>query len=850
MSAAGRSFGPYQVLGPLGSGGMGEVYRARDQRLDRIVALKTSRTQFNDRMMKEARAAAALNHPHIATLHDVGPDYLVMEFVEGETLRGPLPVPKALVFTRQILDALAAAHRKGITHCDLKPANVMVSKTGVKLLDFGLAQIKLSIKDSDTAQTMDMTQSGTISGTLQYMAPEQFQSQPVDARTDIFAFGMVMYEMLTGQFAFRGSSPATLMHAILTQEPPPLELPDSVAPPKLEWIIRRCLAKDPDDRWQSATDIIHALDLIELEDGVPAPVHAAASAPVAASTVSRPGVGRGWGMAAVVLGGVLVFAALKFSKPSAPAAAPWTFRPITYSGRALRPALSPDGKQVAYLWTGDRNTPGGLYVQLANGGNPLRLPVNSVNGRPAWSPDASEVAFANEAGLFVMPALGGTPRKLTSFAPNSDTDGIAWAPSRTFFIIGGPGAGLSAMPADGGEPKEITKLSLGNDRMPAIAPDSSAVAFVRRTARYNSELMLMLLKADGASAGDAKPLTSGVWDIGPLTWSADGKEVFFEGSAGSNNPSLWRVARDGGTPIRLTMPSPIAGEPTIAHQTGRMVYVSGQYETKIFKLPLAPKTGEPQPLVEAIGDHRDMSVSPDGKHIAFTSNRTGSKEIWTADSDGRNQTQLTYFQGPAVGSPRWSPDGKSITFDGAASGSSDIYVVATDGGKPQRLTTDGGNEVRPSWSHDSKWIYYGWERAGREAEIWKIPPTGGEPKQVGKGSQAMETPDGAWLYVLGDSGLVRMHPDGRGEEKVPADVIGQNFWNIGARSIYVLEPKNLDIVRAPFGSTRFETVFHFNETNRPGGGGAAIAVPNDESFAIYRSATRSVNTLMLIDGFR
>jgi Tol biopolymer transport system component len=363
--------------------------------------------------------------------------------------------------------------------------------------------------------------------------------------------------------------------------------------------------------------------------------------------------------------------------------------------------------------------------------------------------------------------------------------------------------------------------------------------------------MVMALKADGSAGGTEQALTKGVWDIGPLEWSANGKEIIFEGSAGSNNPSLWRIARAGGEPVRLNMPSPIAGEPTVARQTGRMIYVSGQYETKIFKLPLSPKPGEPQPLVEAIGDHRDMSVSPDGRHIAFTSNRTGSKEIWTAEADGRNQTQLTYFQGPAVGSPRWSPDSKSMTFDGAAGGSSDIYVVATDGGKPTRLTTDAGNEIRPSWSHDGKWIYYGWERPGRESEIWKIAPTGGEPQQVSThGQHAIETPDGQWLYVLRNEGLVRMRPDGGGEEKVNAEVIGENFWTLGGRNLYLLEPKNLDIVRAPFGSAKFETVFHFTDANRPVTGGTALAVPADESFAIYRSVTRSVNTLMLIDGFR
>jgi Tol biopolymer transport system component/predicted Ser/Thr protein kinase len=853
MSAAGRSFGPYQILGPLGSGGMGEVYRARDQRLDRIVALKTSRTQFNDRMMKEARAVAALNHPHIATLYDVGPDYLVMELVEGETLCGPLPVAKALVYARQILDALAEAHRKGITHCDLKPANIMVCKSGVKLLDFGLAQIKQSIKNSDDMPTVEMSGSGsgTISGTLQYMAPEQFQSKPVDARTDIFAFGMVMYEMLSGQHAFQGGSPATLMHAILHEDPPPLSLPEGVAPPKLEWVIQRCLAKEADDRWQSAADIIHVFDLIGTEHQSPA---AAAIQSSPAIDVPEPVPAprnnmRIWGLAAAfVLGVLVVSGGLRLFR--APAARPWTFRPLTFSGRALRPSLSPDGKQVAFLWFGDQFNEGGVYVQLVNGGNPLRLPIDSAGGRPAWSPDGSEIAFVNGSGLYVMPALGGTARKITPFDGNGDPDGVSWAASRSFFVVGGPGAGLSLISAEGGELKSLTKPTFGADREPAISPDSAAVAFVRKTATYNSQLLLLKLKAEGSSVGEPKVLTHGVWDISGMAWTPDGKDIIFEGSAGSNNPSLWRIPRDGGDPVRLIMPGMISGDPTISRE-GRLVYISGQFETKIFKVALSQDGAEPQAVIDAIGDHGDLSVSPDGSHIAFASNRTGSKEIWIANANGAHQTQLTFFLGPAVGSPRWSPDGKTIAFDGGASGSSDIYSVPSEGGKPVRLTTDPGNEIRPSWSHDGKWIYYGWDRPGHDREIWKIPSSGGQPVRVMQaGYNAMETPDGKWLYVLGPSGIARVRPDGSGEEHVAGGSVSTNNWNLAASGLYLLDPKNRSLLRVPFDGKDVKTVRQFNPSTWPQGGGTAFAVPNDGSFAIYRNVMRSVNTLMLIEGFR
>src|SRR5579863_5218786 len=271
--AAGTRLGPYEIQTPLGAGGMGEVYRARDSRLDRTVALKVSKREFTQRFEREARAVAALNHPHICTLFDVGPNYLVMEYVEGAPLKGPLPVDEALRLAAQIADALDAAHRKGIVHRDLKPANVMVTKSGVKLLDFGLAKIQTPT-DTEETITKALTNEGTILGTMQYMSPEQLQGKEADARSDIFAFGLVLYEMLTGKRAFQATSQASLIGAILHTEPPPLSTLVPAPPPALERLVRKCIAKDPDNRWQSARDIAGELQWIAeggSQAGVPAP---------------------------------------------------------------------------------------------------------------------------------------------------------------------------------------------------------------------------------------------------------------------------------------------------------------------------------------------------------------------------------------------------------------------------------------------------------------------------------------------------------------------------------------------------------------------------------------------------
>jgi Tol biopolymer transport system component/predicted Ser/Thr protein kinase len=828
MPAAGESYGPYEVLAPIGAGGMGEVFKARDRRLDRIVALKTSREQFTDRFAREARAAAALNHPHIATLHDVGPDYLVMEFVEGETLRGPLPLPRALLYARQILQALDAAHRKGIVHCDLKPANILVAKSGIKLLDFGLAQMKQRPQVRDETATMALPPEGMIAGTLQYMAPEQLQGKPPDARTDIFAFGLVLYEILTGRRAFEADNAASVISAIMTAEP----APQVAEHPALDRIIRRCLAKDPDERWQSAADIAHALDLVE-------------TAPAAAEPPQRKGLAWWWPAAAFVAGALIVFGLTRLQHP--PEAPQWTFHPVTYSGEAFQPSLSPDGKQVVYTWLGEHSK-NGLYVQLVTGGNPVLLPVAQVRGRPAWSPDGNQIAFIADHDLNVMAALGGTPRRIALFPSGTSPANVAWSPNGKFFAVDSGGRrGIAVVPVEGGEIRPLTKPDPATDDFPAISPDGRAIAFVRHTSAFVSAIVVLPISPEGTAAGPEQTITTGVWQLGTLDWTADSSAIIFQGSAGSNNPSLWRIPRGGGTPVRLVTPSTISIDPSIARQGSRMVYVAVLYNVHIFKF--APGGArEPESLVDAIGEHRDLAVSADGSHIAFVSNRTGVSELWTAKSDGTEQTQLTSFEGPALGSPRWSPDGSQIAFDGYAAGSADIYVIPSAGGKPVRLTTDSGNEVRPSWSHDGQWVYYGWEHPGRSREIWKVRPSGGEPVRVAAGGNAYETPDGQWLYVVTGPKLRRMHPDGSGETELPVQVPGPNYWNIGGRSVYVLS--GLDLLRVPFATSTVEKAFHFTEANAPDGNGNGIAFPNDESFGIYRRAIRKVITLMRIDGFR
>src|SRR5271155_530376 len=343
----GDHLGPYEILAPIGAGGMGEVWKARDTRLDRIVAIKTSSEKFSERFEREARAIAALNHPNICQIYDVGPDYLVMEYVEGLEINGPQPLDQALRLAIQLASALQAAHRKSITHRDLKPANILTTKSGVKVLDFGLAKID-PVKNarSEETQTRPLTEEGTIVGTLQYMAPEQLQGKPTDARSDIFSFGCVLYEILTGKRAFPAENKASLIAAILDREPEPISMYQPMVPPTLDRVVKKCLAKDPDDRWQSVSDLKSELEWVQ-ESG------SNAALPAPALERRRRNARLGW-LVAGLLAALLVLAAFvifRYRTAPAPAVAiRFEIPPPEGTSWDLNdfPAISPDGSRIMF----------------------------------------------------------------------------------------------------------------------------------------------------------------------------------------------------------------------------------------------------------------------------------------------------------------------------------------------------------------------------------------------------------------------------------------------------------------------------------------------------------------------
>jgi predicted Ser/Thr protein kinase len=450
----GDKLGPYEIIAPIGAGGMGEVYRAHDSRLNRDVAVKVSATQFSERFEREAKAIAALNHPNICQIYDVGPNYLVMEYIEGESPKGPLPLDKALEYSAQIADALDAAHTKKITHRDLKPANILVTKQGLKLLDFGLAKIDNPVTVDDQTMTMGLTAKGQILGTLLYMSPEQIQGQDIDARSDIFSFGLVFYEMLTGKRAFEGSTAASVMGAIL-ERPAPSVI--DIAPAALDRVLKRCLEKDPEKRWQSARDLKAALELVaQPVSPAPAPIIAA-----------PPPAQRSWlwqsvaGVLAVVAGAGL-WGWLR-PTPAEPRLL-MHFASATPQGVDIPIAVSRDGSRIAF----QDGTSSAIYLRTMD--DPVAKPIPGTEGGsfPVFSPDGQWLAFfTRTAGVLKkIPVAGGAALTLASgvkaLAP------MSWG-EYGYLLLGG--ADIRRIPEAGGPPVVIAKPDPGQEDHLFVSPE-------------------------------------------------------------------------------------------------------------------------------------------------------------------------------------------------------------------------------------------------------------------------------------------------------------------------------------------------------------------------------------------
>ena len=770
--AAGARLGPYEIVAPLGAGGMGEVYRARDARLDRDVAIKVLPPSVADdavtlaRFEREAKSVAQLSHPNILGIFDVGRDgqtvYAVMELLEGATLRarlaeGPLPMRKAIEYALQITSGLAAAHDKGITHRDLKPENLFVTRDErVKILDFGLAK-SLDLGRSGTGAHTVETTPGTIVGTIGYMAPEQVRGQPTDHRSDVFAFGAVLYEMVTGRSAFGGETPADTISAILHSEPPELSISNGVVPSALDRIVRRCLEKAPERRFQSAHDLGFALESVSASR---TPSGVMSAVPDAAPG----GQGRPWRVAAMIAAAVAATAVATWEfahrtaateprwqqftqvtdlegEETAPSLSPdgstvayasrvrgsWDIyaqrvggrNPILIAGDPLRqesaPAFSPDGKSVAYH---ESEKEGGIFIVGATGESARRL--TDFGFHPAWSPDGLHIAFGTEeitnpnfrlgtSTLWVVDVAGGPPRKLVDV----DAAQPAWSPSGeriAFWSSIGGQRDLFTVPAMGGQPSAVLE-DAPLDWCPVWSPDGQYLYFASDRGGAMNLWRIAIDQSTGRTRGAPEPVTTGVqaWSELP-TFSKDGSKLAFRARIYSENPIAIPFdpqTRRAGTPILLSNTNS-RRVPTDVSPDGRWLLLTNQGERQEDVLVSAVDGSGMRRLTDDPARDRDSMWAPDGRSLAFYSNRDGRWAIWGLGIDGGGLRKIAGLSGADLLYPVFSPSGDqlvshTLTGDGVFTSSTAPNLSPERNlHKLEGTRVDGRSFIPTAWSADGR----------------------------------------------------------------------------------------------------------------------------------------------------
>ncbi len=810
---SGTTLGPYEIQSPLGAGGMGEVYKARDTRLDRTVAIKVlpehvaGDPDLKQRFEREARAVAALNHPHICTLHDIGregdTDFLVMEHLDGETLaqrleQGALPLEHALEIAIQIADALDKAHRQGIVHRDLKPGNIMLIAAGAarggapqaKLLDFGLAKLKPAAADSvgGTAlptQGATLTQAGAILGTFQYMAPEQLEGGVADVRTDIFAFGTVVYEMVTGRKAFEGKSQASLIGAILKDDPPPVMTLQPLTPAALGHIVSTCLAKNPDARWSTAGDVLRALRSVgEQGSG------SGQTVPTAVAGDRKQRFPLGVAAAAVLATAVVAVAGtllLRSPVEDAREVVRFSMQAVTSPGQ-LAFAVSPDGRQLAVSF---RNASGDLQLGLRAIDDFSIVPLDGTEGGtdPFWSPDGRFLGFFADRAMRIVPASGGSPLIVCEVAPGAV--GTWSADGTILYSTTGAIGPLMRVAATGGEPVSLSQAGGAGtiDFWPHFLPDGRHFLYL------NIDL----------TPGSRPDETNGVM-LGSLD-SDERRLLFHASSRVVYSPAGYLLFARGGTllaqPFDANTFEP-GGEAMALAQNieyvvpngradfgvGGDVLVYNERDEVVSDLIWRDRQGAEVGPLTLPGPVRTFRLSPAGQRVAVavTDPDTGTADIWIHDVVRDLPTRLTLD--PASESwPVWSPDGDELLFGSDRAGPPDIYRTAVGGGETE-LVLEADDVLYPAdWSPDGRDILI--DRAG---DILTLKADGSEEPVGLLTTRFFEaaprfSPDGGWVAYLSDESgdlevYVQRYPEGGDKQRVSRSGGGRPVWRADGRELF------------------------------------------------------------------
>jgi Tol biopolymer transport system component/predicted Ser/Thr protein kinase len=760
--ATGEMLGRYRVEAKLGEGGMGAVFRAYDTVLHRPVALKVlpalllADPERRRRLVQEARAVSALNHPHIVTIYDIGcergVDFIAMEYLRGETLdaligRKGLGLREALRCAVQIVDALAAAHATGIVHRDVKPGNILVTDAGpVKMLDFGLAKIEHQIAGEEHMHTS--TVAGTILGTVQYMSPEQAQGKEADARSDIFSFGLVLYEMIAGKRAFEGSNPASIIAALLEREAPPLE------PEGLNRVVQACLAKDPADRFQTARDLKRAIEW-----------SASGETPFLAGAREAGGARRwlAWSVAAATVLGLAAVAFLHFREKPPPPAVPVRFQ-IPAPENAGRFSLSPDGRKLAFI------AGGRLWVHFLDSGESRDLRV-LLSGVPFWSPDSRFIGYPiDERQLRRIEAAGGPSQTITDLRSDA-WGGGAWNQDDVI-VFGDRPVGLFRVPASGGVPVQITALDRAHHENaefgPSFLPDGRHFVYIRASPDEGKSAIYL-------GSVDAKPEQQSSW---PLV--ASNSQPVYAPSADPNTGYLLFV-REGtlmaqpfdnrrleskgqAAPVAEQVSDNLAGAISVT-------FSASANDVLAFRRRAAPqltwydREGKVMGTAGDLGTDVQLALSPDGTRLAVLRwSGEDANNIWLLDfSRGGAGTRFTFARARDE-NPVWSPDGSRIIFTSNRDGPFNLYQKPANGAKDEVLLLQSSENKYPtSWSRDGRFLLYTSCPPKTKCGVWVLPlETGGKPvpflRTEFHESEACFSPDGHWVaYTSDESGQYEVY---------------------------------------------------------------------------------------------
>lgn len=801
--SVGSRLGPYQIVSRIGAGGMGEVWKARDTRLERDVAIKilpedfALSAQLRLRFEREAKTISQLNHPHICTLHDVGEDYLVMELLEGESLadriaRGPLPLADVLRYGAQIAEALDRAHRAGIVHRDLKPANVMLTKSGAKLLDFGLAKSGSAVIDINAAtQQKPLTAEGTILGTFQYMSPEQLEGMELDGRSDIFSLGVLLYEMTTGQRAFEGTTKTSLIAAIIRGEPRPINETQPLTPPALEHVIRKSLAKSPEDRWQSVHDVAEELKWIgELGSS------AGVAAPIIATRKRRERLG--WMVALLLLLPLAIFATWRLTRVERRPVALSIVPPqdITFAftwGTSGSLTISPDGRHVTFPAV-SKDGRLALYLRSLDSLEAREIPGTAGSDElfPFWSPDSRSIAFFSQGKLKRVDLVGSPPVVICDAPKGRSGD---WNEEGTIIFSPDSVVPIHRVSATGGKPVPVTTLNAAQKetthRWATFLPDGRRFIYMAgthiagKTAEGNA---IYLASLDG---GEPKLLLRARSNV----VYSDGHLLYVREQALLAQPFDEKRGELTGDPFpvvpRVEYVAGYFRATFSASRNGTLVYRDGAADTRS-RLVLLDRSGKQTGTVGPPADIYNFTISPDGKRVAVAlGDESGLVDMWIHDLKRDVRTRFTFGSG-SEHSAVWSPDGRAIAYTDERRGlNEDVYMKPFSGGASESMVVAAPvpNEhyTPTAWSPDSGVVLANHRRVAShtELDVVSIPMRGDRKPKVLVPTPAWDatfSPDGRWIAYLSDESgrdevYVTRFPDRTAKWQVSNDGVLGYRWN-------------------------------------------------------------------------